>query len=179
MARWAPPAEVEDNEHLGRRLFDEPMLAGTGDQRAFQGLLLTHFLENRDVEYSLDRLGRSGVDGKVIAYLKPRAHAAGNTFKKPKSFNGWAVLRARELMKAPVCQNLAVIASPIQEAEPNDNIYHAHALRPQNMDPMHMALYLRHLFTNFGRVEIVRREPRVSPWLAWLLSLPILNHFGK
>jgi hypothetical protein len=176
MARWDPPANVDNNEHLGRRLFDEPMLTGTSDQPSFAGLLLTHFEENRGNEYSLDRLGRSSVDRKVISYLKPRAQTAGNTFRKPNCFNGWAVLPARHLLNARRPPSLAVIASPIYEAAPNDNIYHAHVLRPNSMDPTHMALHLRHLFTNYGTVETVLRERRGSR-LAWFLSLPIINRF--
>jgi hypothetical protein len=81
MARWDPPANVDNNEHLGRRLFDEPLLTGASDQPSFKGLLLTHFEESRDDEWWLDRLGRSSADRKVISYLTPRAQAAGSTFK--------------------------------------------------------------------------------------------------
>jgi hypothetical protein len=76
--------------------------------------------------------------------------------------------------KAP---SLAVIASPIHEAEPKDNIFHAHVLRPQDMEPTYMALHLRHLFTTYGGVESVLSQRRVPHWLAWLLSLPIINRF--
>ena len=42
-----------------------------------------------------------------------------------------------------------------------------------------MALRLRHLFTTYGKIEIVPREGPMSPWLAWLLSLPIINRFVR
>jgi hypothetical protein len=83
MARWDPPANVGDNEHVGRRLFDEPLLVGARDQPSFSGLLLSHF-ETRGDEYLLDRLGKSSVDRRVGAYLMPKAEAAGHTFRNPK-----------------------------------------------------------------------------------------------
>jgi hypothetical protein len=138
MARWDPPAEIGNNEHIGRRLFDEPMLVGTADQPAYAGLKLTHFEETRGSEWSLDRLGRSGIDKKVVAYLRPRAESAGETFMKPKSFDGWAVLPVRELTKARRKPTLPVMASPVNDEAPNDNIYHAHTLKPQHMDADHM-----------------------------------------
>lgn len=179
MARWVPPDSVGNNEQIGRRLFDEPMLAGTGDQPSFAGLLVTHFEEGRDDEYSLDRLGRSGIDGKVVAYLKPRAQAAGKTFRKLKSFDGWAVLSAKELINARRSPSLPIISSPVEDAEPKDNAYHAHVVRPQNMDPMHMALHLRHLFVTYGKVKNMRPEDRRWRWLVFILSLPTRLFGGR
>jgi hypothetical protein len=169
MARWDPPAEIGNSEHIGRRLFDEPMLVGTADQPSFAGLKLTHFEETRGNEWSLDRLGKSGIDRKVVAYLRPRAEAAGRMFRKPKSFDGWAVLPVRELTKARKPAALPVIASPIQDQAPKDNIYHAHTLKPQHMEAAYMALHLRHLFTTFGTVEKIQTEQ--SSWLSYLLSI--------
>jgi hypothetical protein len=175
MARWEPPANVGINEHVGRRLFDEPMLVGAAGQPSFSGLLLSHFEETRGDEYSLDRLGKSSVDKRVTSYLTPRADAAGLTFRKPKAFNGWAVLPARELVNARRAPRCEVIASPIDEPEPNDNKYHAHVARPLDVDPLHMAPHLRHLFTTYGKVEAVQRRPSHGGWLDRILALPVLG----
>ena len=170
MARWDPPVSVENNEHVGRRLFDEPMLAGASDQPRYAGLLLTNFEENRSDEYSLDRLGKSSIDSRVVAYLKPKAEVAGRTFRKPKSFGGWAVLPARELVNARKRPNLTVIASPINDEEPNDNKYHAHVCRPQNLEPYFMALHLRHLFQTYGTLKSVCDDSRLRSWFSRLFD---------
>jgi hypothetical protein len=182
MARWDPPDSVGSNEHIGRRLFDEPMLVGTSDQRSFAGLQLTHFEETRDNEYSLDRLGRSGVDRKVVAYLKPRAEDAGRSFKKAKTFGGWAVLAARELINARKAPCLPVIASPIDGPEPRDNKFHAHVCKPVDMQATHMALHLRHLFVTYGRVEAIPPTARDQSSLYARLIIVVrdfLNRVGR
>jgi hypothetical protein len=164
MARWSPPDKIAKNERIGRRLFAEPMLSGAIDQRPFAGLLLTHFEETRSSEYSLDRLGATGADRRVLAYLQPRADAAGRTFGKPKTFDGWATLPAKELSSARKKPDLPVVPSPIpEEGDENDikgNRYHAHVCRPDDMDPDHMAHHLRHLFTSYGSIEVARRTDR-------------------
>jgi hypothetical protein len=158
MARWEPPNKIDGNEHVGRRLFDEPMLAGAIDQPTWGGIQITHFQETRGDEYSLDRLGRSSVDKKVLGYLTLRAGRDAKRFHKPKRFDGWAVLVARELTKARSGIVLELQASPINGAEPEDNIYHAHLLRPQQVVAELMAFRLRHLFTTYGQVE--RASPK-------------------
>lgn len=159
MAKWQPPKDIGSNEHLGRRLFDEPLLAGAADQPSYNGLRLTNFEETRDTEYSLDRIGKSGIDKKVVAYLEPRAVTAARGFKKPKSFNGWAVIAAHELLKAKKAPSLQLVAAPIGGEEPNDNIYHAHALRPEEVNQTFMAYHLRHLFTQYGKIHSVQQPP--------------------
>ena len=86
MARWQPviDQQIGSNEHLGRRLFDEPSLAGAEDQRPFTGILIDHFLEKRDDgQVSLDRLGQSSVDKRVQNHLLPLAHNAATRFRPP------------------------------------------------------------------------------------------------
>lgn len=136
---------------MGRRLFDEPMLAGAENQKQFQGLLLRHFQEKRDREFSLDRLGRSGVDRTVVKYLAPRAEAAGQKLKPAKLFHGWAVIRASLISNAPTGASMPLTPSPIAGTDLNDNIYHAHATLPEG-DAYSIALHLRHLFTSHGSV---------------------------
>lgn len=162
---------------MGRRLFDEPMLSGASDQRPFAGLQLNHFEETRSDEYSLDRLGRSGVERKIVAYLMPRAEAAGRTYHNPKPFNGWIVLPARELVNARKEPRLVVLSSPIKESEPNDNKYHAHVCRPKEINPYHMALHLRYLFTTYGQLTPVKRDSRF--WVRFLQALPVLHRIFR
>jgi hypothetical protein len=174
MARqWVPPANIEPNEHIGRRLFDEPLLIGSASQPSYEGLLVTHFEETRGVDYSVDRLGRSSIDRRVVAYLRPRAEAAGKTFRKPKTFNGWAVLPARELTKVRKRPGLTLQASPVSDPEPLDNRYHAHVVRPADLDATLMALYLRHLFITHGSVEAVesaKSKPQKPSWWRSLIQ---------
>jgi hypothetical protein len=171
MAKWAPAADVEANEPVGRRMFDEPLLVGTAGQPSFAGLLVTHFEEERDDEISVDRLGRTGIDKRVVAFLKPRADLAGGKFRKPKTFNGWVVLSARELRKDRANRRgLQIVASPISDPTPNDNPYHAHIRRPSDLDSTMTALYLRHLFTTYGKVEPVSSAEAKRSWWGRLVE---------
>jgi hypothetical protein len=156
MARWNPRSNdpVGQNEHVGRRLFNEPLLVGVQNQSHFAGLDLRNFEETRDREFSVDRLGRSGIENVVVRYLRPRADAAGEKFTPPKPFNGWAVLRVRQLENPPKGSlGLAVIASPITGIDLNENIYHAHVVLPQSPDHYFMALHLRNLFSTYGEIK--------------------------
>lgn len=154
MASWKPPADVGDNEHVGRRLFDEPKLRGAEGQKPFSDPELFNFEEKRDEETSLDRLGASGVDRRVKGYLLPRAESQANNRKPPVSFDGWAVVPTKELRKARKgCESLAVVASPIKGAGLEANDYHAHVVRPLSTKPIHFALYLRWIFMSQGKVE--------------------------
>ena len=85
------------------------MLAARMMEPKFSGLDLRHFEEKRDREFSLDRLGRSGIDRAVTGYLTPRAEAAGRQLRPAKTFDGWAVLRARQLQQPPVGSSSEVI----------------------------------------------------------------------
>ena len=169
MARWIPRSDevVGPNEHVGRRLFNEPMLAGAQDQKPFAGLDYRHFEEKRDGEVSLDRLGRSSVEKAVVEYLRPRACGAGTRFHPPKPFNGWIVLKARQFGKPPTAQSkyaLSVNASPITGSDLDENIYHAHVSTPENVDAYSMALHLRQLFATHGMpapVDTVRPGNRL------------------
>lgn len=155
MAQWKPPSDapVGPNEPVGRRLFDQPMLVGMRDlNRGAQRLDVRHFLEPRHRELSLDRLGRTGIDKAVVRYLCPIAVIAGQTFSPPKAFNGWAVIRAKQL-EAPPRGNmhLPVIASPVLDTD--GNIYHAHAVLPDSLDAWVTACFLRDLFETRGSIE--------------------------
>ena len=171
MARWVPAAHqpIGNTERIGRRLFDEPLLAGAGDQKSFAGLDLRNFEETRGREVSLDRLGRSGVDKAVIRYLQPRAVAAGTKFRTAKQFAGWAFLPARELGQSRSgFGTMPLVPSPIAGQDLEENVYHTHVLTPEGMHHYIMALHLRHLFVTYGQVRPAEirssRLARVQSW---------------
>jgi hypothetical protein len=174
MARWTPSAgeAIGANEQLGRRLFDEPLLVGAGDQRDFSGLDLRNFQEKRDNEYSLDRMGKSGIDRSVVSYLLPRATHAGTKYSPAKSFDGWAVIGARRLRQAN--PKVEFKSSPVSGSGLEENPYHAHAVRPDNLLDIHFALYLRHLFVLHGTV---RRSGTTSPKLFRRLFTSVQKRF--
>jgi hypothetical protein len=155
MAKWSPPNDVGVQEVIGRRLFEDSKLRGADGQPPFKGIQLNHFLEKRDREVSLDRLGRSNVESAVKKYLSLRASNAASSRKPPKTFNGWATVRAKELINEREGDKLPVFASPIVEEPPNDNDYHAHVVRPEAWSASIMALKLRHVFETYGAVERV------------------------
>ena len=180
MAKWQPQAKVGLNEQIGRRLFDEPMLKGSTGQPSFSGMQINHFEEKRGNEVSLDRLGATGIDRQVKSYLVLRADAAAKTFTQIKRFDGWAVVAAKELENARKEPKLPLFASPVDEPEPNDNLYHAHVQRPDNVPSYMLALQLRHIFTSYGRVERIRldhpdtlRDP--DTWIARIMNNTIAN----
>lgn len=154
MAIWRPKSDesVGKTEPLGRRLFDEPMLAGASDTTKFDGLDLRNFEETRDREFSLDRLGRTGLDNRVVNYLLPRAKSAGESFSQPRKFDGWAILRADKLQSPPKGPKLPPVASPTVGDGLAENVYHAHVLLPEEGEHAvyRNALHLRFLFARYG-----------------------------
>jgi hypothetical protein len=171
MARWIPQTQgIESNEHVGRRLFDEPMLVGAKDQTSFKGLLSRHFEETRGDEFSVDRLGRTSIDKSVVRYIRPLADAAGKSFHAVKRFDGWAVLPAHRLAKAKGTP-LPVIPSPLP-----DNPYHAHVLtadllksESENIRHYHIALHLRQVFIDHGTVHPAEIQKTTdAPRMRWI-----------
>lgn len=166
MAHWTPKSDgpVGKNDYVARRLFDEPMLAGLGETKPpWGGLNLRNFQEDRDENFSLDRVGLTAIDKHCIAYLLPRAHDAGTKLKPPAAFDGWSIVKARHLQE-PVGKDtiaMPVVASPISvetegETDPDtilaNNKYHAHAVMPEKGN-LSLALYLRHVFAKHGEFK--------------------------
>lgn len=173
--RWTPQSNqpVGQNEHIGRRIFDEPSLVGAQDQKPLARLTIRHF-EDRDGEVSLDRLGRTSIEKAVVQYLLTRADRAGEKFSYLKVFHGWAVLTARKFGSppAPPGHALSVIASPENGNDLDANIYHAHVADPQK-DRYVMALHLRELFVTHGTLRVVRQAilvKRENRFLRFLLA---------
>lgn len=181
MARWKPESDkpVGPNEHVGRRLFAEPMLVGAQSQRPFAGLDLRNFEEKRDLEFSLDRLGRSSVENAVVNYLRPRAVTAGKKLNPPRPFNGWAVLQARKLENPPVGSlKFPVKPSPIAGTDLSENIFHAHAVLPESFDSYSIALQLRELFEAHGLMKPAGVMQQQS-WIWRLVPAQIRRLFGR
>lgn len=157
--RWRPEAgkHLGPSEHLGRRIFEEAKLAGVADQPNFATLNIEHFRESRDPEISLDRLGRAAVEPKVRAYLAPKCKWQATTFNKQKRFEGWAVIKAKDLVK----QNRGLPkweVHPSPEPAKGDiddsgNEYHAHAICCEDVEEIRRAIFFRYLFEKFGQWE--------------------------
>src|SRR5580698_8392009 len=117
MARWDPDLNsIGTNEHLGRRIIDELRLIGAQDQIAPDRLRAGHFMDTRVGEdVSLDRLGKSSIDKRVCNFLRPLAMRHAESFKEPREFRGWAVIRAGFLSKPPGGrgQPVSVVPDPI------------------------------------------------------------------
>jgi hypothetical protein len=180
MARWVPKLDgkIEPSEPLGRRLFDHPALVGATDQRTvLQSLDYRNFEERRDGgEVSLDRLGRSSVEPKVLGYLAARGEADGANRRPPKTFDGWASIQAKRLSENKSLR-LEVIASPVGGAGPladvdsdlTENVYHSHVRPLDDRDPYSVALHLKTLFERHGKIEPSPRAPNRSGRLRTLL----------
>jgi len=161
MGRWTPPNNrpVGSNEHIGRRLFDEPKLFGARDQNPFEGLDLRNFEATADREFSVDRVGDSCCNPKVMKYLTPRAHAAATKFRTPRKFHGWLTVPARKLQIPKPGMNWSVVPSPdpgplVNGAAPPrsdddmaQNRYHAHVPLPSGMESLFFAYLVRDVFT--------------------------------
>ena len=175
MQPWLPnPDEsIGPKEPLGRRLFDQPQLAGAVGQKPVPTLDYRNFEESRDGKVSLDRLGRCAPEKPVIRYLAPRARAAGAKRRPALEFNGWVSIQKQNLIgskKLPI----NVVPSPeIREelAELDENIYHSHVeasisvsgwrhwlKRLLHLDegdqytPYFLALHLKALFEKHGTI---------------------------
>jgi hypothetical protein len=181
MARWAPDKNdpITGGEQIGRRLFDEPKLAGGPDQKPFKGLEVSHFVETRDPEFSLDRLGRGAIEKAVVRYLTPRAEKHGGTFTKPKRFDGWAYLSAQKLRTAPWPLHVSQVETkdangnvlPWSDDDLDQNKFHAHVVIPIDMERDVFALRVREHFADHGGVFSIRPvapapQPAPAPALA-------------
>lgn len=182
MATWRPSSSdpIGSKESLGRRLFDEPLLAGQEQVKKYEGLELRHFEEKRSNEFSLDRLGRTNVERAVVNYLLPRARQQGQTFNPKRTFHGWAVVRAERLTKPATGPSLPVVPSPIKGDGLAENTYHAHAVLPDRPDPeshYSNALHLRHTFTRHGTVEPASSQTTTSSASVSPTSLSRIRRF--
>ena len=168
MARWSPNPNdpIGRREILGRRLSDEPLLVGARNQRQYNGLDLRNFQEKRSPEYSLDRMGKTGVQQQVLVYLTPLAEMHANSFQPAKKFVGWATVQANKLSNPPKGEPIDLFASPINTPGVPENVYHAHARRSGGINDYSYSLHLRELFTRYGKVlPIIKIDDLTPNWL--------------
>jgi hypothetical protein len=153
MALWSPKStdSIGPNERIGRRLFEQKQLRGAQNQKPPPHLFeLYHFEERRDPgDVSVDRLGKTGIERKVLNYLERRANFAGSSFTPARRFLGWAVVSARELQNPAQGPPLSIVSSPLVDTVGNEllaNNYHAHIKRPSHYTAYEMAMHLRTIF---------------------------------
>lgn len=169
MARWTPKDNeaIAPSEQLGRRLFDEPKLSGAPDQKPFAGLRIDHFIEKRGREFSIDRLGRTSIDHKVVAYLKPRCNHVLKE-RQAKRFDGWAIASAKKLPKDSSWtlhpsgireKDAGGVVEAWSETDLKQNMYHGHVLMPATVDNRLFAFDIREQFVNVGGVYPIVRPP--------------------
>jgi hypothetical protein len=164
MARWLPKDNVGPNEHIGRRLFDEPMLFGATDQTPLDGIDLRHFEPTPDRTLSVDRAGDSCFHPQVQRYLVPRAEAAGEAATPRKAFHGWLTVPAKKLWNPKANIRWTVEPSPEREqpvggvqpewsdADYSQNRYHAHIPVPDGMADLLFAYIARDVFKKGKRI---------------------------
>src|ERR1700730_6981210 len=174
--RWEPDpqAPVGAREAIGRRLFEIQRLAGARDQKPWKDkLVIGHFLEKRDPgEVSLDRLGETFLDGKVRAFLLPRAQHDGTKRTPPNAFKGWAWISAGKLQNPPAgATGYPITVPPVPESAPgvgDHNPYHSHVCRRPGASAWHTATELRQLFHDHGNVEDVDPQTWWRMYARWL-----------
>lgn len=93
---------IADKEYIGRRLAAKTGLVGAIDQiRTARSFDLRDFQERRPPhELSLDWLGRTGLDSKVLRSLGDQAATMFSGQKPPRRFAGWVYLQAVKITKA-------------------------------------------------------------------------------
>lgn len=166
MARWNPDDVVDDKEIIGRRLFGETQLRGAQGQPNFSRIPLAHFRETRVGEdLSVERLGRSNPEGQVLSYLRPRAEYAGKKLRDPKTFDGWATVRAK-VLRSQSTPALDARSDKVAGTEPDDNVFHAlivggGALEAMGKEKGHVvAIQFRFLVETQGELLAADGTPR-------------------
>lgn len=165
---WIPDPShpVGQSEKIGRRIWDAPQLRGAKDQPPMGSVDIENFREKRSPEVSLDRLGRTGIERRVLEYLQPRCESHANGFKPRRTFDGWAVIKAKDLTnKWKDIPKWELSVSPVAEEDGKElsgNRYHAHA-RCHGVDHsedngLTVALQLRHLYERFGELHPTNRN---------------------
>jgi len=176
MGRWTPKDSrpVGSNEHIGRRLFDEPKLFGASDQNPLDGLQLRNFEPTSDNEFSVDRVGEGCCNPKVISYLLPRADAAGKRGHTLRTFHGWLTVPAKKLLATSQAgTQWQLVPSPdsgtkvdgvdVRWSDDNllQNRYHAHIPVPRSAEAP--SKEERALFAFLAREVFVKGEKHLAP----------------
>jgi hypothetical protein len=107
-------------------------------------------------DFSVDRVGMGGFDKRVARYLTPRAKAAANKFKQPRTFDGWLTVPCRLVTTRHADSVWTLVASP-DGGPPNgdgtpadwsddkldQNRYHAHVPIPAEMHKLFFGFLAR------------------------------------
>jgi len=149
MAIWTPPPDkpVGANEYVGRRIFARNGLKGAGQQTKPKGAIELYHFEDSRGDLSLDRLGATSIDKKVVRRLHPLCDDATQKFNPPRPFLGWFSAHVKAIRAIRATPPLEVSASPIKDqVGEKDNPYHSHISTPEKMDPQHFALLVKYAF---------------------------------
>jgi hypothetical protein len=176
MAPWDPSrdAKIGDVEHLGRRRFKRAQLVGFTDQPPKHSLTYVDFLDERDPNLSVDRLGKNGIDRRVIDLIRPLAAVNAEKRRPRMVFLGWAAVQAKKFLNEAEKIGYSIKPDPIRGTQSDDNEFHAVISCPIELDRTHVALYVWHLFVKYGAVIDADAAPARSPLRAiiqWFLNL--------
>jgi len=175
MANWSPSNGITIGaaEHLGRRRFKRSQLIGFGQQEPKNELTHFDFLETRDYEISVDRLGRNGVDNQIIERLLPLAESNADKRTPRMVFIGWASVQVKKFLIDAQKLRYSIKPDPIKGTESEDNEYRALICCPTDREHIEIALTLAHLFNKHGMIHGVESLANRS------LSLSIQEWFKR
>lgn len=111
-------------------------------------------METRGSDLSVDRLGATNVERKVVRKLSPLAIAHADQRQGHLQFDGWVVARAKEITKKRSEMQLRIIASRIEGDDRSENPYHAHIEKPSHLEPYVFGCVLRAIFEEHGETGI-------------------------
>jgi hypothetical protein len=176
MALWDPSSDtkIADVEHLGRRRFKRAPLAGFPDEAPKKELTHFDFLDERDPELSVDRLGKNGVDRRVQGQLLPLARANAEKRRPRMVFLGWASIQAKKFLSEAQKLGYSIRPAPTGGASLEENKFHAVISCPATIDRTYVALYLCYLFIKHGGVldsEPVPQKGILNSVFTWLRGL--------
>jgi hypothetical protein len=156
---------ISDKEYIGRRLAARPTLVGAWDQiRQRLPFDLRDFEETRPPhDISLDWLGKSGLQRKVLRALGDQAARMFGQQKPPQTFAGWVYLQTEKVSRAHRDFPCRVVSSPERPDEPDHPEHNPyHCLIKYEQPFSHPHLMAQHVYLQFqkkGAVEIHPRTP--------------------
>jgi hypothetical protein len=167
---------IGDKEYVGRRLVAKKGLAGAMDQaRDRKPFDLRDFDEPRPpFELSLDWLGKTSVEPKVVRDLAGQAQYMFASRKPPQAFAGWVYLQAAKISRGHKDLPCPVVSSPEFPEDPGNplhNPYHAIVRASEKFG--HPYLIAQHLYLQFfahGKVYSVPHFTLSQRAVAWLFG---------
>lgn len=176
MALWDPSRDTKIGlvEHLGRRTFKRAQLVGFADQAPKDSLSFQDFLDERDPNLSVDRLGKNGIDRNVINLIHPLAVVNAEKRRPRMVFRGWASVQAKKFLNEAEKVGYSIKPDPIRGTQSDDNAFHAVISCPTELDRTHVALYIWHLFEKHGAIinaDSVPSRGFLRAMIEWLRQL--------